>query len=129
MFPLVDFTDNSRHEPAQLILNACIPDFIRCEAQMENQQYRRTLLSELNGLSQNESYFSLDRAEKILANLAVKKPEPTSRILETLRAIMPVPSEPDSRPDPTSAAERILCVSERLSSLRRQINNEAFQER
>jgi len=120
MFPFVDFTDNGRHEGSQVIVNACVSDFMRVGAQTVRNEYRRSLLQSLNGLTQNESYLTLDRAEMIMNNLQMQKPEPTSHVIETLRTILPSESP---------SARLMLQVFEKMVSLRRQIDNQAYLDR
>ncbi|CUM57951.1 ATP-dependent DEAD/DEAH box RNA helicase, putative [Bodo saltans] len=125
MFPFADLSDNSRHEGSQIVMNGCISDFIRCGAQMENGEYRRTLLQNLNGLSQSDSYHTLDRAEKIMANLTMEKKTETSKIRETLRFIKPS----DATSVQSQSALAAIAVGEKLCGLRRQIDNQAFLDR
>eukprot|EP00796_Vickermania_ingenoplastis_P006046 gene6046-4347_t len=73
MLPLYDFTDGCRHDGAQVLINACLSDFIRCQAErdpLRARTFRFAQLERLNGLSQSESYAVLNHAEVVLGNIA-----------------------------------------------------------
>lgn len=72
LLPLLDLTDGCRHDNAQVLINACVTDFVRCKAQIDSvrSNFRFTLLEELNGLSQSESYAVLNHVERLLSNVA-----------------------------------------------------------
>lgn len=46
LLPIADFIDGCRHDGAQILMNACLSDFVRCKAQFDSQRghYRSLLL-------------------------------------------------------------------------------------
>ncbi|KAF5225268.1 hypothetical protein ECC02_001815 [Trypanosoma cruzi] len=127
LLPILDVADGWRHDGAQILINACLLDFLRAKAQIDTtrKNYRFTLLEELNGLSQSLSYAVLNRAEKILSNLAgLVRPTKLPRA-KVLTAIMPDESEEGIF---MAGAPRLLEVAERLNSLQPQIQKRLAEE-
>ncbi|KAG5487743.1 hypothetical protein LSCM1_08109 [Leishmania martiniquensis] len=91
MLPVLDLTDGCRHDGAQVLINACITDFVRCKAQIDSvrSNFRFTLLEELNGLSQSESYAVLNQAERLLSNISGLTREDKYTPLQVLSALYP----------------------------------------
>ncbi|AIN95299.1 hypothetical protein LPMP_030640 [Leishmania panamensis] len=91
MLPVLDLTDGCRHDGAQVLINACITDFVRCKAQIDSvrSNFRFTLLEELNGLSQSESYAVLNQAERLLSNIAGLTRDAKQTPLQVLSALYP----------------------------------------
>ncbi|KAG5511930.1 hypothetical protein JKF63_07755 [Porcisia hertigi] len=91
MLPLLDLTDGCRHDGAQVLINACLTDFVRCKAQIDSvrSNYRFTLLEELNGLSQSESYAVLNHTERLLSNISGLTRDAKYTPLQVLSALYP----------------------------------------
>ncbi|KAL7703434.1 DEAD/DEAH box helicase/Type III restriction enzyme res subunit [Lotmaria passim] len=91
MLPVVDVVDGCRHDGAQVLINACVTDFVRCKAQIDSvrSNFRFTLLEELNGLSQSESYAVLNQAERLLSNVAGLTRDSKYTPLQVLSALYP----------------------------------------
>ncbi|KAK7196833.1 DEAD/DEAH box helicase [Novymonas esmeraldas] len=91
MLPILDLTDGCRHDGAQVLINACITDFVRCKAQIDSvrSNFRFTLLEELNGLSQSESYAVLNQTERLLSNVAGLTRSDKYTPLQVLSALYP----------------------------------------
>ncbi|KAG5486979.1 hypothetical protein CUR178_08406 [Leishmania enriettii] len=91
MLPVLDLTDGCRHDGAQVLINACITDFVRCKAQIDSvrSNFRFTLLEELNGLSQSESYAVLNQAERLLSNISGLTRDAKYTPLQVLSALYP----------------------------------------
>ncbi|KPI83354.1 hypothetical protein ABL78_7613 [Leptomonas seymouri] len=91
MLPVVDITDGCRHDNAQVLMSACLTDFVRCKAQIDSvrSNFRFTLLEELNGLSQSESYAVLNQAERLLSNVAGLTRDKKYSPLQVLSALYP----------------------------------------
>jgi ATP-dependent RNA helicase DDX60 len=91
MLPVVDVIDGCRHDGAQVLMNACLTDFVRCKAQIDSvrSNFRFTLLEELNGLSQSESYAVLNQTERLLSNVAGLTRDAKYTPLQVLSALYP----------------------------------------
>ncbi|CAC9439604.1 conserved hypothetical protein [Leishmania infantum JPCM5] len=91
MLPVLDLTDGCRHDGAQVLINACITDFVRCKAQIDSvrSNFRFTLLEELNGLSQSESYAVLNQTERLLSNISGLTRDDKYTPLQVLSALYP----------------------------------------
>ncbi|SCU64604.1 ATP-dependent DEAD/H RNA helicase, putative [Trypanosoma equiperdum] len=131
LLPVLDVSDGWRHDGAQVLINACLADFLRVKAQIDTtrKNYRFTMLEELNGLSQSLSYSVLNRAEKLISNLAglVRKAHlPAASILT---AIMPDESFTAQEEGYSAGAPRLLKVAERLNSLQLQIQKRFAEEK
>lgn len=110
MLPVYDFTDGCRHDGAQVLINACIADFIRCQADrnpFRTNTFRFTQLERLNGLSQSEAYAVLTHAELILGNLA--GPQGSYPVIQRL-----YPEEDDTKVKPYLAGADIVVEVARL---------------
>ncbi|KEG11867.1 ATP-dependent DEAD/H RNA helicase [Trypanosoma grayi] len=128
MLPILDIVDGWRHDGAQILINACLTDFLRAKAQIDTtrKNYRFTLLEELNGLSQSRSYAVLNRVEKILSNLGGFVRRSKLPRAGVLTAIMPEASEEETCF--MAGAPRLLEVAERLNSLQPQIQKRFAEE-
>lgn len=128
LLPILDLTDGWRHDASQILINACLADFLRAKAQIDQtrKNYRFTLLEELNGLSQSLSYGVLNKIEKTLSNLAGLVRRPTLPHAKVLEAIMPDESEEEG--SFMAGAPRILDVAQRLHQLQPQIQKRFAEE-
>ncbi|ORC93363.1 ATP-dependent DEAD/H RNA helicase [Trypanosoma theileri] len=128
LLPIFDVVDGWRHDGAQILMNACLADFLRAKAQIDTtrKNYRFTLLEELNGLSQSLSYAVLNKAEKILSNLAGLVRRSNLPDAKVLTEIMPEESEEDGAF--MAGAPRLMEVAERLHSLQPQIQKRYSEE-
>lgn len=115
MLPLYDFTDGCRHDGAQVLINACLSDFIRCQAErnpVRTNTFRFTQLERLNGLTQSEAYAVLNHAEVVLGNIA--GPRGTYEVIQKL-----YPEGRDS--EELAGADLVVEVAQALQGLREQI--------
>lgn len=116
MLPLYDFTDGCRHDGAQVVMNACLADFIRCQADhdpLRGNAFRFTQLETLNGLSQSEAYAVLNHALVVLGNIAG-----TSASYDVIQTLYP--SEDEEQPY-LAGADLVVEVAQSLHNLRQQI--------
>ncbi|RNE98145.1 ATP-dependent DEAD/H RNA helicase [Trypanosoma rangeli] len=127
LLPILDVVDGWRHDGAQILISACLLDFLRATAQIDTtrKNYRFTLLEELNGLSQSLSYDVLNRAEKVLSNLAGLVRKTSLPAAKGLTAIMPEKSEQGIF---MAGGPRVLGVAERLNSLQPQIQKRLTEQ-
>ncbi|EPY20408.1 ATP-dependent DEAD/H RNA helicase [Strigomonas culicis] len=125
MLPVLDFTDGCRHDGAQVLINACVADFMRCQAQVDSirSNYRFTLLEDLNGLTQSESYAVLSRVEHLLSNLAGLFRQDPLPPMEVLSSLFPEEGEGEA-PKYYAGARRVLDLATRLHGLRSQIDKD-----
>ncbi|KPA73414.1 hypothetical protein ABB37_09859 [Leptomonas pyrrhocoris] len=133
MLPVVDLIDGCRHDGAQVLMNACLTDFVRCKAQIDSvrSNFRFTLLEELNGLSQSESYAVLNQTERLLSNVAGLTRDSKYTPLQVLSALYP------ERPRGDNVAEEdakyyagtlgVLNFAAQLHELRPHIDKELAQ--
>nr|CCC89728.1 unnamed protein product [Trypanosoma congolense IL3000] len=132
LLPILDIVDGWRHDGAQVLINACLVDFLRVKAQIDTtrKNYRFTMLEELNGLSQSLSYAVLNRIEKIMSNLAGLVRRGNLPRADVLTTIMPKgTSEEVETGDYLAGAPRLLKLSERLNSLQPQIQKRFAEEK
>ncbi|EPY41393.1 hypothetical protein AGDE_02531 [Angomonas deanei] len=133
LLPLLDFTDGCRHDRSQILVNACVADFARCQAQIDSirNNYRFTRLEELNGLTQSESFAVLSRVELLLSNLAGlfrHDPFPPMKVLEALFPGEEEDEEEETEPQTGdyyyAGAKRLLSFADHFHKLRSQIDKD-----
>eukprot|EP00658_Telonema_sp_P-2_P081057 TRINITY_DN820_c0_g1_i13.p1 TRINITY_DN820_c0_g1~~TRINITY_DN820_c0_g1_i13.p1 ORF type:complete len:976 (+),score=372.38 TRINITY_DN820_c0_g1_i13:66-2993(+) len=98
--PTLDFADLHRHDGSKVLMNACLYDYIRCGSQQRRSNYLRLRLMYFNGLSQTNSWGSLDNVfvalqalNEGLVDIAPREEEAYSKARAPVNAIMAICKE------------------------------------
>lgn len=113
ILPVYDFTDGCRHDGAQVLINACLADFIRCNADrnpLRSNTFRFTQLERLNGLTQSEAYAVLTHAGIVLGNIAGPQ-----GLYPVIQRLYPEESESERKPE-LAGADVVVEVAKMLQS-------------
>ena len=68
--PTLDFADLHRHDGSRVLMNACMYDYLRCGSQQRRSNFLRLRLMYFNGLSQTNSWGTLNEIFIALGSLS-----------------------------------------------------------